>query len=66
VVKGASDDGRQVVLWRNRPQALSETSQFARLEQFVAARASGKLHGGPLLKSVNGRILSVEPTRLQS
>jgi len=40
------------MIWRKCPQALSERGQFARLEQFVSARASGKLYGERLQKNV--------------
>jgi len=46
VIKSAGDHSRQVVIRRNFPQALSETGQFAKLEQFIAARASRKFDGG--------------------
>ena len=61
VIKGAGDDRRQVVSWRNCPQALSETGQFARLEQFVSTRASGKLHGGPLQNNVKSPQFKTRP-----
>jgi hypothetical protein len=37
---------------RDGPKAFSETSQFARLEQFVSARSSRKLHDGQLQKKM--------------
>ena len=51
MIERAGDHGRQVVFPRANPQALPNARQFARLEQFIAARASGKFHGEPLQKA---------------
>jgi hypothetical protein len=50
VIKSTGDHSRQVVIRRNFPQALPKTGQFTGPEQFVSARASGKLDVGMLQK----------------
>ncbi len=53
MIEGAGDHRRQVVLPCAKPQALPQARQLTRSEQFVAARASGKLHGEPLQKKMS-------------
>ena len=48
MIEGAGDHRRQIVFLRANPQALAQARQFARFEQFVAARSAGKFHGEPL------------------
>ena len=48
MIEGAGDHRGKVVLLPAEPQALPQARQLARLEQFVTAWTSGKLHCVPL------------------
>ena len=44
MIERAGDDGDQIMPGRDLPQPLAQARQFARLEQFVSASATGKFH----------------------